>query len=141
MPDDSKAHSLGRADFLTDVRGQLEEAARRAEGGSLKLGGTSVEVTLKVAHPLKRSGEARAGITNSGRSEGVRTQHLKFLLTPRVEVFTTDAGGSSAVVTHGLGVHGRTAPQEHVSLPRLPGKSGSLHAGVRLKCDIRRAPA
>lgn len=53
MPDDSKAHSLGRADFLTDLRGQLEEAARRAKGGSLKLGVTSVEVTLEVACTLK----------------------------------------------------------------------------------------
>ncbi|WP_328524034.1 trypco2 family protein [Kribbella sp. NBC_00359] len=123
---------LGLADFLTALRGELAEAHRRAEGDSLRLGVGQMELTLEVAYTLERSGGAdakvkakfwvlefgEAGLSGSIRSEHVRTQHLKLLLTPRLEGTVVDAEGVATTKIRVLDVHGQVDQQEEQ--PELP---------------------
>ena len=61
--------AIGLADFLSDLRGELTEASRRAEDGTLKLRVKEVTTTLDVAVSLEKraEGSVRAK-ANSGCS-------------------------------------------------------------------------
>lgn len=117
---------LGLADFLSELRAELAEAQRRSSGDPLKLALGPVELSLEVAYTLEKSGEAdakvkakfwvlefgEAGASGSVRSERMRTQHLKLVLTPRVEEKTVDASGAVTTVSRGVDVHGQIEAQE-----------------------------
>lgn len=108
---------LGLAEFLTALRGELAESQKRAEDDPLKLAVGTVELSLDVAYTLEGSGSAEAklkpkfwvidfgevGVSSSVRSERMRTQHLKMVLTPRVE---------SAAGARSLDVGGKVEPRE-----------------------------
>ena len=51
---------LGLADFLSDLRAELDEATKRAEGGTLKLEIDQITLSLDVAFTLGRKGEGSA---------------------------------------------------------------------------------
>jgi hypothetical protein len=129
--------ALGLADFLAELRAELNRARDQAvaDGSGLRLGVDQVELSLDVGYTLEKSGgtqvkasakfwvfaSAEAGASGSVSSQRVHTQHLKLLLTPRVETVTVDESGHTTTKTGGLDVHGQLEPsEEHVELPAPP---------------------
>lgn len=98
---------LGLADFLSDLRAELDEAARRAEGESLKLEIDQVTLSLDVAFTIGKKGEgsaaakakfwvfASAEVNAKGElsSQRVNTQHLSLTLKPQIEDIWVDESG------------------------------------------------
>lgn len=134
-PDD--ADRVGLADYLTELAAELEEAAQRAEGSSLRLGVEEVTVTLEVAVTKARKGagsgkvsakfwvlNAEAGGAGERLSQQVGAQQVTLTLKPRVETVTVDQQGNTTVTTRGLDVSGAlTSSEESPELPPLPGPS------------------
>ena len=96
------------------------------EGDGLKLGVGQVELSLDVAYTLEKSGEidaratakfwvlasAEAGTKEAVSSVRVRTQHLKLVLTPRIEETVVNAAGAATTVSRGLDVRGQLEARE-----------------------------
>lgn len=129
--------ALGLADFLADLRAELNRARDQAvaDGSGLRLGVDQVELSLDVGYTLEKSGgtevkaaakfwvfaSAEAGASASVGSHRVRTQHLKLLLTPRVETMTVDESGCPVTERRGLDVDGELESSEgHVPMPVPP---------------------
>jgi hypothetical protein len=124
--------ALGLADFLADLRVELAEASKRAEGESLKLGVEEVTVDLDVAVTIakKAGASARAGakfwvfasveggVKGELSSERVSTQHLTLTLKPSIEEVITDERGQTRVIRRGVDVSGVIDEgEEHPDLP------------------------
>lgn len=117
---------IALAEFLTDLRAELDEAQSRAAGDSLKLGVEEISLTLEVAYTLTKEGEAsagvkakfwilasaEAGVKGSLSSERTRTQQLTLTLKPRVEQVVIDEHGQQATITRGVDVEGNFAADE-----------------------------
>lgn len=128
---------IGLADFLTNLRAELNEAQSRAAGDSLKLGVGEISLTLDVAYTLTKDVEgsagvkakfwvfasAEAGVKGSLSSEQARTQQLTLTLKPRVEQVIADQGGQQTTVTRGVDVEGTIAAGEEQ--PTLPSSGRS----------------
>ncbi len=126
---------IGLAQFLLDLRAELNEAQSRAADDSLKLGVEEVSLTLDVGYTLTRAGgaaanvkakfwvfaSAEAGATVGVSSERMRTQQLTLTLKPRLEQVVVDEHGNRTTVTRGVDVAGAFADgEERPDLP-LPG--------------------
>ncbi len=112
--------ALGLADFLSDLRAELAEAARRAHGESLILEVGEVTVSLDVGVTLTNttegSGKASAKfwvfasteghVRGERSSERAATQHLTLTLTPRVTEVVHYADGGEAVLERSVTVSG-----------------------------------
>lgn len=133
---------LGLADFLAELRAELGRAQERAatDDSGLRLGVDQVEVSLDVGYTLETSGgtevkasakfwvfaSAEAGVSGSVSSQRVNTQHVKLLLTPRVDTATTDESGHKRIVTGGLDVTGKLEQSEgRVDLPAPKSQSAA----------------
>jgi hypothetical protein len=129
MREDDK---IGLAEFLTDLRTELNEAQSRASSDSLKLGVEEISLTLEVACTLTKTGEASAGVRakfwelasaeadvkGSLSSDRTRTQQLTLTLKPRSEQIVIDGRGQQAMVTRGIDVEGSfAAGEEHPTVP------------------------
>ncbi len=124
------AEEMGLADFLADLRAELVEAQRRAEGEAMKLGVDEVEVSLDVAYTREETGEVggqvkasfwvlgvEAGAKGSRTTEHARTQHLKLTLKPRLE----ESVPGDLTRSRGVSVQGRLeATEENPELPLAP---------------------
>lgn len=118
--------ALGLADFLSDLRAELAEASRRAEGQALRLGVDEVTVSLDVGVTLTSTGEASAkasakfwvfvsaggSVRGERSSERMTTQHLTLTLKPRIEEVVRDQSGREAVGSRGVDVGGAFAETE-----------------------------
>jgi hypothetical protein len=124
--------ALGLADFLSDLRAELAEAAKRGESDSLKLGVEEVTVSLDVAFTIAKKGEASAeagakfwvfasaegGVKGERSSQRVSTQRLTLTLKPRTEEVVTDERGQARVIRRGVDVTGAIgAVEERPGLP------------------------
>jgi hypothetical protein len=124
--------ALGLADFLSDLRAELADAAKRAEHDSLKLGVEEVTVSLDVAVTIAKTGEAsakatakfwvfasaEAGVKGGLSSERATTQHLTLTLKPRTEEVIMDETGQAHVIRRGVDVIGAImAGEERPDLP------------------------
>ena len=132
MPGSSElTGSLRLADFLGDLRDELDEARLRAERRSLQLEVTEITVSLDVQVTMERRREAsaglraqfwvlagNAGVKGSASAERANSQHLTLTLRPRVDEVIIDADGHSRVASRGLDVVGSFTPNEE--LPDLP---------------------
>lgn len=128
---------VGLADYLTDLRAELDQARWRAEGSSLRLEVNEVTVTLEVAVTTGRKGtgsgkvsakfwvlNAEAGVGGERSSQRVGTQQLTLTMKPRVESVIVDEQGRVEVTSRGLDVSGElTDSEEAPDLPPLPGSS------------------
>jgi Trypsin-co-occurring domain 2 len=117
---------LGLADFLSDLRVELGEAAKRAEGGALKLEIDQITVSLDVAFTVGRKGEgsAKAGAkfwvfaSAEGSVKGelsfqrADTQHLTLTLKPRIEETWVDESGTVQHASRGVDVSGMVQSDE-----------------------------
>jgi len=124
--------ALGLADFLSDLRIELAEASRRAEGDPLKLGVDEVTVSLDVAVTVARKGEASAkakakfwvfasvegGVQGELSSQRMTTQHLTLTLKPYVHEVITDEHGRRRVIRRDVDVTGAIGVGEE--RPDLP---------------------
>lgn len=132
--------SLGLADFLTQLRVELDQAHLRAasDGLGLRLGVDQVELSLDVVYTTEKAGQANAevkakfwvlefasaGVGGSLRAENTRTQHLNILLRPRQDTIVLDEMGQPRIVTGGLDVSGKLEQSEgQVVLPVPPAQS------------------
>jgi hypothetical protein len=130
--------ALGLADFLYDLRAELAEASKRAEGDSMKLGVEEVTVSLDVAVTIASKGEASAkarakfwvfamvegGVRGERSSQHMTTQHLTLTLKPRTEEVIIDEHGTARVIRRGVDVTGAIgAGEERPDLP-APGRPG-----------------
>jgi hypothetical protein len=118
--------ALGLADFLSDLRAELAEASRRAEGQALRLGVDEVTLSLDIGVTLTTTGEAsakavakfwvfasaEAGVRGERSSERMTTQHLTLTLRPRIEEVVRDESGRQEVRIRGLDVGGAFAEGE-----------------------------
>ena len=131
MPDPGAVSGLRLADFLSDLRDELDEARSRAERRSLQLEVTEIAVSLDVEVTFERRREAsaglhaqfwvltgNAGVKGSAASQRANSQHLTLTLKPRVNEVLVDADGNARVLSRGLDVDGSFAPDEE--LPDLP---------------------
>ena len=131
MPNPDGVSGLRLADFLGDLRDELDEARSRAEHGPLQLEVTEIAVSLDVEVTFERRREASVGlraqfwvltgkadVKGSASSERASSQHLTLTLKPRLDEVMVDADGHSHVVPRGLDVVGSFAPDEE--LPDLP---------------------
>jgi hypothetical protein len=125
---------LGLAEFLADLRAELAEAQARAadDGQALKLRLGPIELSMDVAYTLERAGgvDARAkakfwvlelgeaGVTGSMSQQRVQTQHLKLVLTPRIERTAVDDAGRVTSIPGEVDVEGPLAVAEEN--PRVP---------------------
>jgi hypothetical protein len=127
---------------LTQLRSELGEAQRRAEADKddpLRLRVGPIELSLEVAYTLEKSGEAsagvkakfwvlefgEAGVKGTVSTRNMRTQHLKLMLTPRLERTEVDAQGQSTVVTSDLDVAGPVqATEAPIEMPPVGGAGG-----------------
>lgn len=123
---DRPAGALGLADFISELRGELAEASRRAEGETLRLEVGEVEISLDVGVTLTTTGEASAkasakfwvfasaeGSVKGGRSsERMSTQTLTLKLTPQTVEVVRDAEGNETIRTRRLDVGGGFAEGE-----------------------------
>jgi hypothetical protein len=124
--------ALGLADFLSDLRAELAEASKRAEGDSLKLGVEEVTVSLDVAVTIAKKGgvsakasakfwvfaSAEGSVQGELSSQRVSTQHLTLTLKPRTEEVVTNQEGKPQTIRHDLDVTGPIAKGEE--WPGLP---------------------
>src|SRR4051794_6749814 len=133
MPEDERTQQvLGLADFLTDLRAELAEAARRADSDPLKLELDEVTVTLQVGVTLAHKGEvsgkasakfwvfasAEAGVRGERSLQDVTTQQLTLSLKPHLEQVVVDVAGRAATVRTNVDVSGTlTADEERPDMP------------------------
>lgn len=118
--------ALGLADFLSDLRTELAEASRRAEGQALRLEVGEVTVSLDLGVTLTTTGEASAkvgakfwvfasaegGVRRHRSKERMNTQHLTLTLTPRITEIVRDQNGHETVRMRGVDVGGAFAKGE-----------------------------
>lgn len=123
---DPPAGALGLADFISDLRAELGEAARRSAGKSLRLTVSEVEVTVDVGVTLTTTGEASAkasakfwvfasaegAVRGERSSERLSTQQLTLKLTPQVVEVVRDSEGRETTRTRQLDVGGDFATDE-----------------------------
>ena len=123
---DRPAGTLGLADFLSDLRAELAEASRRAEGQALRLGVDEVTLSLDIGITLTTIGEASAkvgakfwvfasaegSVRGERSSERMTTQHLTLTLRPRIEEVVRDNSGREKVRIRGVDVGGAFAEGE-----------------------------
>ncbi|MFI7582052.1 trypco2 family protein [Kocuria kalidii] len=121
--------ALGLADFLSDLRVELDEAQRRAKGKSLHLGLEEVTLSLDIGVTVTTTGEASAKASAKfwvfasaeGSVKGVRaserltTQHLTLTLKPYMEEIIRDENGQVTVVKRTLNVSGEAVANEDLS--------------------------
>jgi hypothetical protein len=121
--DEEFPNAIGLADFLTDLRAELREAIKRADGDPLKLGIEELTVALDVGITIAgKAGasatakakfwvfaSAEATVQGEASRQKVTTQHLTLKLKPRI-----DEGGTS----RGVDVNGAFADGE--AQPDLP---------------------
>lgn len=124
--------ALGLADFLSDLRAELAEASRRAEGDALRLEVGEVTLSLDIGITLTTTAEASAkaaakfwvfasaeGSVRGERSSArLTTQHLTLTLRPRIEEVILDETGRARVVRRGVDVAGALETGEE--RPDLP---------------------
>jgi hypothetical protein len=124
--------ALGLADFLSDLRAELAEASKRAEGDSLKLGVEEVTVSLDVAVTIaKKAGasakasakfwvfaSAEGSVQGELSSQRVSTQHLTLTLKPRIEEVVIDQHGKAHPIGRVVDVTGPI--EEREERPELP---------------------
>jgi hypothetical protein len=117
---------------LSDLRAELAEASKRAEGEPLKLGVEEVTVDLDVAVTITKKGEVSAkakakfwvfasvegGVKGERSSERAATQHLTLTLKPRTEDVIIDEYGRTRVIRRGVDVTGAMGAGEEC--PDLP---------------------
>ena len=117
---------LGLADFLSDLRAELAEASRRAEGQALRLAVGEVTVSLDIGVTLTTTGEASAkaaakfwvfasaegSVRGERSSERMTTQHLTLTLKPRIEEVVRDESGRETVRVREVDVEGVFAEGE-----------------------------
>lgn len=131
MSNSDAISSLRLADFLGDLRDELDDARSRAVGRTLQMEVTEITVALDVEVRYERRRETsaglraqfwvltgNAGVTGSASSERANSQHLTLTLKPRVDEVVAGADGHSRVASRGLDVVGSFAP--HEELPDLP---------------------
>lgn len=123
---DRPAGALGLADFISDLRAELAEASRRAEGHALRLEVDEVTLSLDVGVTLTTTGEAsakvsakfwvfasaEAGVRGERSSERMTTQHLTLTLKPRIEEVVRDESGREKVRIRQVDVGGAFAVDE-----------------------------
>jgi hypothetical protein len=120
------ATRLGLADFLTDLRAELNRAQSLATDEPLKLGVEEINLTLDLEYTLEVSGEvsgkvkakfwvfasaeaaAKAGV-QSGRT---RTQTIALTLKPWMEEVVIDEQGRQTVVKRDVNVKGKLDSHE-----------------------------
>ncbi len=130
------SESLRLADYLADLREELDEAQSRAAGSSLHLGVDEVTVTLEVAVTTDRkasgSGKvsakfwvlnAEVGAGGERSSQRIGTQQLTLTLKPRVESVTVDERGRVSVTSR--------------KRPEHAGEPSSARAGRRDRRPVR----
>lgn len=112
--------ALGLADFLSDLRAELAEASRRAEGQALRLGVEEVTLSLDIGVTLTTTGEgsvkvgakfwvfasAEGKVRGELAKERMTTQHLTLTLRPRIEEVVRDESGREKVRRRELDVGG-----------------------------------
>jgi hypothetical protein len=117
---------LGLADFLSDLRAELDEAAKRAEGGPLKLEVAEIALSLDVAFTVGRKGEgsakaaakfwvfasAEGSVKGELSSARVDTQHLLLTLKPRIDETWVDESGTLQRASRGVDVSGTVESDE-----------------------------
>jgi Trypsin-co-occurring domain 2 len=117
---------LGLADFLSDLRAELDEAVKRAEGEPLKLELEQVTVSVDVAFTVAKKGEgsvaatakfwvfasADASVKGELSAERVDTQHLTLTLKPRIEQTWVDETGTVRRSTRPADVSGKVESRE-----------------------------
>lgn len=131
MPVPDGVSGLRLADFLSDLRDELDEARSRAGHRPLQLEVTEIAVSLDVEVTVERQREAsaglraqfwvlagNAGVKGSVSAQRANSQHLTLTLKPRIDEVTVESDGHSHVVSRGLDVVGSFAPKEE--LPDLP---------------------
>jgi hypothetical protein len=124
---------LGLADFLSDLRSELAEASKRAEGDSLRLGVVEVTVSLDVAVTVAKKKEGSAGakakfwvfasVEGGAKAElssqRASIQHLTLTLKPRIDKIKIDEKtGQVHLATRDLDVSGGLDQGEES--PQLP---------------------
>jgi hypothetical protein len=127
MPDSERSEqALGLADFLTDLRSELAEAAQRAESDPLRLELDEVQVSLDVAVTLGRKSEgsakagakfwviasAEAGVRGERSVQRATTHHLTLTLKPRLEQVVIGEDGRPAVIRTQVDVAGAVEADE-----------------------------
>jgi hypothetical protein len=124
--------ALGLADFLSDLRAELAEGSRRAEGSSLKLGVEEVTVTLDVGVTIAKKGgvaakasakfwvfaSAEGSVQGELSSQRVSTQRLTLTLKPWTEEVVIDQHGNLRTIRHRVDVAGPI--EEREERPELP---------------------
>jgi hypothetical protein len=99
---------LQLADFLSDLRAELDEAVQRAEGQPLKLEIDELTLSLDVVFTKAKKGGAEVGakakfwvfasadakVNAELSSQRVDTQHLTLTLKPRLEKRWVDESGT-----------------------------------------------
>ena len=117
---------LGLADFLSDLRAELDEAVKRAEGGTLKLEIDQITLSLDVAFTLGKKGEgsAKAGakfwvfasaegaVKGELSSQRVDTQQLTLTLKPRIDQDFVDESGTVHHASRTVDVSGTVESDE-----------------------------
>jgi hypothetical protein len=124
---------LGLADFLADLRVELDEATKRAdeatnsaEGERLKLEIDQVTISLDVAFTVGKKGEgsakvgakfwvfasAEGSVRGELSSQRVDTQHLTLTLKPRIEKTWVDESGTVQYARRSVDVSGKLENDE-----------------------------
>lgn len=131
MTDSSDGGGIGLAEFLEDLRAELDEARARTANEPLKLGVEEIEVSLDVEYhrshdtggEVRAKGrflifaEAGASASTSMATERVQTQHLTLKLKPRLEGV---GPGGSGTTTSSLDVRDTVREgEEQVPIPDL----------------------
>ena len=118
--------ALGLADFISELRAELAEASRRAEGETLRLAVGEVQISLEVGVTLTTTGEASAkasakfwvfasaggSITGGRASERMSTQTLTLKLIPQTVEVVRDTEGNEITRKRSLDVGGGFAEGE-----------------------------
>lgn len=118
-------NAIGLADFLADLRAELNEAIDRAEGETLRLGIEELTVSLDVGVTVSGQAgttvgakakfwvfaSAEASVQGQVSRERVTTQHLTLKLKPRIEdggmTRTPDVSGGFAAAEEQPVIPGR----------------------------------
>jgi hypothetical protein len=131
--------ALGLADFLSDLRAELDEAERRAQGQTLRLGLEEVTLSLDVGVTVTTTGEtsakasakfwvfasAEGSVKGVRASERLTTQHLTLTLKPYIEEIIRDENGHETVVKRTPNVSGQGVRDENLpALDNAPSAQG-----------------
>jgi hypothetical protein len=123
---------VGLAQFIQDLRAELEQARAAADGQSLQLAVDEVELAVDVVYTATRSAEtsakigakfwvvasAEAGAKGALGSTQGSTQRITLKLKPRIDELTVDESGTESITTRSLEVQGAFAAREE--RPALP---------------------